>query len=266
MRRLALIGLVAAALAGLACWGFAAETPAPQAPKPAEAKAEEKTHDVYLEHADRLRRNEATGDVVVVGKPVTLKHEDGAFTANEISFNEKTKLGKATGNPSFKDPESSATSDTLEFDFDKRLAVFKGHVTLVATRKKAAPAEKGQEQKAESIGGYAGEPTTITCDRLEYFYREKRAVAAGNVKAVQKRGTAEAESATFLVDQDLLTVAGNVRMTSDKGETFRCDKITISLKENDYWIEAEGQVASHFKVTEKEEAKPAAPAPKAPAK
>jgi len=279
--RLALKGLLlVGALAAITALGAPAETPSPPAAAPsagaqAPAKAgEEKTHDVFLEHADRLRRDEKTGDVVVVGKPVVLKHEDGIFTANEIRFNEKTKLGKATGPPAFKDPESSVTSDALEFDLDKRLAVFKGHVTMVVQRKKQpapapAAAEKGgqkakEEEKTESIEAYAGEPTTITCDRLEYYYREKRAVAAGNVKAVQKRGTAEAESATFLVNDEVLTVAGNVRMTTDKGETFRCDKITISLKDN--WLEAEGQVASHFKVTEKAEEKPAAPAPKAPSK
>jgi len=249
----AIIGAVAAAV----CLGAAAQTPEAEAPPPkaSPAKAaEDKTHDVYLEHADRLRRDENTGEVVVVGKPVRLTHEDAVFTANEITFNEKTKLGRAAGAPTFKDPESSVTSDALEFDFDKRLAAFQGHVTLVV-RKKKSEGGAGEKKDEESIGAYAGEPTTITCDRLEYYYREKRAVAAGGVKAVQKKGTAEADRATFLVNDELLVVAGNVRMRTDKGETFRCEKITISLKDN--WLDAEGQVASRFKITEDEEEKPA---------
>jgi lipopolysaccharide assembly outer membrane protein LptD (OstA) len=242
------------ALAGVArAPGAVAEPPQAQ-PEAAPSKpaGEKKTHDVYLEHADRMRRDERTGDVTVAGNPVVLKHEEGTFTAREITFNEKTKLGSAAGAPTFKDPETQATGDRLEFDFDKRLAVFTGHVTLVAERKKKSekPAEESGKEDTQKIEAYAAKPTTITCDRLEYYYREKRAVAAGHVKAVQERGTAEAERATYLVDDELLVAAGNVRMRTDEDETFRCDKITISLKEN--WMEAEGQVASHFKVTEEE--------------
>ena len=297
------ISLAAAGLAllALACLAQPAPPPPAQGKPPAVAEKKEapKDKDVYLDHADRIRVNNKTHDVEVSGD-VVLRHEDARFFADLIQFNTKTKLGTATGSPRFQDKQSTVTAQRVEINFKERWAAFAGGVAMItqkqpeppppgtpakpgepaapaageqAAQPAPAPAQpsakpdqtkpngKDEEQKDRPLESYWEEKTTITCDRLEYYYREKRAVAAGNVKAVQKRGTAEADSATFLVNDEVLTVAGNVRMTTDKGETFRCDKITISLKDN--WLEAEGQVASQFKVTEKEEAPPA---PKPPAK
>ena len=279
------------ALLALACLAQPAPPPPAQGKPPAVAEKKEapKDKDVYLDHADRIRVNNKTHDVEVSGD-VVLRHEDARFFADLIKFNTKTKLGTATGSPRFQDKQSTVTAQRVEINFKERWAAFAGGVAMITQKQpeppppgtpakpgepaapaageqvaKPAPAPeqpsaksdqtkpngKDEEQKDRPLESYWEEKTTITCDRLEYSYRDKRAVASGAVKAVQKDQTAYGDRAVYDEQEDTLLVTGNVRLHNEQGENFRCDRVMISLKDD--WLEAEGGVASHFVVKEEEE-------------
>lgn len=234
--------------------------------QPAPAPAEGKEHDVFLDHADRIKVNNQTHDVAVSGA-VVLRHEDARFFADRIEFNTKTKLGQATGSPRFEDKQTKVTADKVTMNFKERQAAFVGNVMMV-TQRQPEPAKAGQpaqpaaktDEDEKPLKAYWEDRATITCSQLQYDYRRKVAVATGSVKAVQKDRTAYGDRAEYAENEDALLVTGNVRLENTKGETFRCDKVLINLKDDT--VDAQGGVASHFIVSDQEE-QPAAPAPAA---
>jgi len=210
------------------------------------------THDIRLEHADRYRFDDKTNQVELAGN-VILHHEDGTLRCDNISFNTETKKGEATGNPAFTDPENTVTGEVLFIDFKARVAGFRGKVKLVRQPAKPADAQPKEDKKTneteeDRLERYRQQKTTISADEIQYYYKEKRVVAKGNVKAEQEKRTAWAENAVYTDSDELLVITGNVRMETAEGESFRCEKVTISLKEN--WVEASGNIQSRFKITE----------------
>jgi len=123
----------------------AKEEPAASPAKPAaegEKSAEKTTHEVILEHADRVRYDDKTKEYALVGD-VVLRHEDGVLRAQTLRMNSETKKGLATGDLSFADQQSVVTANRLEIDFDARIAVFEGDVRMVTQKKPENPEAKG---------------------------------------------------------------------------------------------------------------------------
>lgn len=208
------------------------------------------THDIQLEHADRYRYDDKTNQVELAGS-VVLHHEDGTLRCGKILFNTKTKKGEATGSPTFTDAENTVTGEVLFIDFKARVAGFRGKVKLVREPKQPAETEAKQgeaSEEEETLEKYRRQKTTIFADEIQYYYKEKRVVAKGNVKAEQENRTAWGDEAVYTDPDELLVITGNIRLQTAEGESFRCDKVTISLKEN--WVEAVGNIQSHFKVSE----------------
>jgi len=230
------------------------------------AKQPPEIHDIVLEHADRYRYDEKSATVELAGD-VVLRHEDGTLRCDKIVFNTKTKQGQASGNPTFADPRHTVSGEVLLIDFKARVAGFRGGVKVVRWPKgeqagaggPEAQAGKGEEkqgkeekqgEKDKRLTEYEKEKTVITADEVQYYYREKRVLAKGKVKAEQEKRTAWADEATYTDADEILVVKGNVRIQTAQGETFQCSKATISLREN--WIEAEGSISSRFRVSEEE--------------
>lgn len=224
------------------------------------AKQPPEIHDIVLEHADTYRYDEKSTAVELAGD-VVLRHEDGTLRCAKIVFNTKTKQGQANGNPTFADPRHTVSGEVLFIDFKARVAGFRGGVKVVRWPKErqssasgsAASAGQGdskQGEKEKRLAEYEKEKTVITAEEVQYYYREKRVVAKGKVKAEQEKRTTWADEATYTDADELLIVKGNVRLQTSEGESFQCSKATVSLREN--WIEAEGPITSRFRVSEEE--------------
>lgn len=276
----------------------AAPAKAPQSASAAAAAAkpdqEPTTHEVVLEHADRVRYDNKTKDYTLTGN-IVLRHEDGVLRAQNAVMNSETKKGVVTGDLSFANEQTVLTAKRLEIDFDARIAKFTDDVRMVSQKKPKKPPAEGQGDKgqaaatavpaaqmpaeenkpaeapaangakanaAESSGKreqekpfreYWQDRTEIRCPELEYFYREHRAVAHKGITARQKDRDGRADEAVYNDKDEVLVLSGNVEMKNERGETFRADKITISVKDD--WLEAEGAIGSRFMVEEKEEDK-----------
>jgi lipopolysaccharide assembly outer membrane protein LptD (OstA) len=258
----------------------AADQPAPApAPAPAAAPAETEAKQVTIQHADHLRKEGAmyhlTGSVVLLQGDVTM-------TMDQCDYDDSKNTAVATGHLKIVDPESTVTGDKLQADFTKKLAQIIGNVTIVTQRKKTAPAtepETAPEKTAEkpaagekqpsTTSQYREKKTTITCPQIDYYYAadKKQATVTGPVKAVQEDKTVTADKAYYDGVKDVVTLDGNVTVTTDKGDEFRCPEATISLKDD--WVEApnvNGVVTQPEKSSgEAPPATPsAAPAPAAP--
>jgi lipopolysaccharide assembly outer membrane protein LptD (OstA) len=272
--------------------------PKPQPPadgKPQDKQGKDAEDDrVVIEHVDNLKYDSAAKMYYLRGN-VVFANKDVRLHCDEADYNEQADTAKARGHLRITDPNSIVTGDLLEADFGKELAIVTGNVTIVTQKRRNAgqkvhegPAlaktpkgkpvpPNGGGNKAASAASRAGtkpkqggEPermedywekkTTVTCERLEYYYGEdvKRMTATPRVKAVQEDKTVWADQAVYEDIPRLVTLTGNVVLTTEKGDEMRCAKAVISLDED--WVEAEGMSGVTLRKGKKEPA-PTEPKP-----
>ncbi len=254
----------------------AAEKPADEK-QPAKAQSsdegDKQEERVRLEWADEMFRAKSAHTYYLKGN-VRFSHEDVVLYCDKAEYYDedhpdKPDTAKCVGNLKVVDPEATITGDLITADFDAKLAVITGNVRIVAQKKdeeeeaasETAPAqqqpveEKGgkvEDKEPERLEDYAKKLTTITCDKVDYYYDEdvKRGIATGNVKAVQEDKTAWADQAIYERIPDEITLTGNVRLKTDEGDEFHTPKAVISIADD--WIRAEKVSGITFHREEKE--------------
>jgi len=210
--------------------------------------------EVTLEQADRLvfnnrtRQGEASGHVV-------MRHEDGTLSADRVQFDLKRKTGTASGSPKFVDSENTITAEQVSADFGERRVVFRGKVELVNVRPQPKPAAELTVSAAPTAGESSkpSEPlwsghTVITCDELEYYYRQKKAVATGHLRIVQDERTIEGRVANWDGKAETIAISGEVKVTTTKGESMQFQQATINLRDD--VLEAHGPGKAHLIIEE----------------
>lgn len=240
--------------------------PAPTKPAPAEAEATVDEDRLKIEHADTLDYDPNTklyhvrGNVVFANKNVHLY-------CDQADYNAETDSAKATGHLRITDPNSVITGDLAEADLTKKLGVITGNVQIVTQKQPSKPAAtagapaSGTEaaksnQEPQHVEDYWEKPTTITCERVEYYYAAdvKKMVATPRVKAVQEERTVWADTATFEDLKRLITLVGNVVLKTDKGDEMHCTKAVISVDED--WIKAENLSGITLRKSKNEQPQP----------
>jgi lipopolysaccharide assembly outer membrane protein LptD (OstA) len=268
----------------------------PAAAQPAADKPDDKDDRVFIEHADTMRYDPATKTYHLRGN-VVFANRDMKLYCDQADYREDADTAKAVGHLRVTDPNSVITGDLIEADFGKEIAVITGHVTII-TQKKANKTEPGQaagslekpgKNGAPAAGGgngntpsgeasaakpkqegegpehledYWENKTTITCERVEYYYNDdvKKMIATPRVKAIQEDKTVWADTAIFEDIPRLVTLTGDVVLITEKGDEIRCRKAVVSVDED--WIQAEGIKGVTLRKDKKkgEESQPA-PAP-----
>ena len=176
-----------------------------------------------------------TGNVVV-------KYGDVTITSDKAVYTEKTKIVVMEGNLKITDPENEITGPKGTTYLNERKCVIDGGVKLVAKPKSS---NQQSENDPETIREHLTQPTTMTCDKVEYLYRKKIATAEGNIKVVQKDRVGIAKKAVYDVNEEHLTLTGGVFVKDEKGQTFSSEgTVRMSLKEGSEWIEAENGSAT----------------------
>ncbi|MEA3403646.1 MAG: LptA/OstA family protein [Armatimonadota bacterium] len=225
-----------------------------------------------IEWADELRYDADQATYHLSGN-VVFSHQDIRLYCDRAVYDYDANSAEATGSPRVESPDTTMTGELIEANFDDEVAVVTGTVTVVTQRKKEEeegqddeqqPSESEQQpsESEETEEDEEGEPrkledywekkTTITCEKIVYEYAEdvKRATATGRVKAVQEDKTVYADRAVYEELKDLITLTGDVRVLTDRGDEFRCPKAVISVEED--WVRAE-QVTGVGKRREEEE-------------
>ena len=226
-------------------------------------QAEEQDQRVNIDHADRMRYDGQKKLFFLTGN-VRMTHQDATLFCDQAEYNEDADTARAVGHLRVTSPENNLTGDLVTADFGRKLIVITGNVHLVTQRKpkeqpaagaEATPAPAGPppaappaeptgqaetpaSERPERFRGYQEKLTTITCERIDYWYDEKRLIATGNVKAVQEDKTVTADDAVYEEELDRLVLTGNpVRVVMKNGNQFETPKATISVEED--WVEAE---------------------------
>jgi len=232
------------------------------APKAETAPKTEEDQRVNIDHADHMRYDGQKKLFFLTGN-VQMTHKEVTLYCDEARYNEEADTARAVGHLRVVDPDNNLTGDLINADFGKKLIVITGNVRLVTQRKPkpetagaapgtppaagtppetppAAPAETTAtgSERPEHFQGYREKLTTITCERIDDWYDEKRVVATGNVKAVQEDKTVTAADAVYDEDRDIVVLTGNpVRVVMENGNQFETPKATISVEED--WVEAD---------------------------
>jgi|GEM_PF-1549553 len=166
----------------------------------------------------------------------TIKQGDTVLRAQEAEYNQTAGTAIATGGVSVTDPQVSVTADRMTVDMNAKKAVLQGAVRVVA-KPKQSDAQDPAKQKG--LRREFREPVLITCTNLEYYYKQKRAIASGNLRFVQGKRTFAADTCLYFQKQETAVLTGNVQGVDEKGQTYQANAIKLVLKEDDESVEAE---------------------------
>jgi len=204
---------------------------------------------VTMEHADVIKSKWGDEKMTLLQGNVKFIHGDTTLTSDKILYDGKVKTADSPGSVKITDPECDITGDKGFADFNKRLGIIEGRVEMLFKPKLTPEEEKARQDKnSDNIEAKIKEPTTVTCPKLEYQYKNKVATATGGVSFKQKNRTANADKAIYDVKAEKLTLIGHVKAVDEQGQVFTSpDRITISLKKGDEWMEAPNASGS-FKI------------------
>lgn len=238
--------LVSAVAAAIAVVAAVAAPVAQDKAKP--AAASQKQPEVVNGSSDSWKINWGAKKTVLMKGNVKFTHGDTALTSDEVLWDEEAKVVTSPGAVHITDPQCDITGDKGAGYFKKRIGVVEGNVVM-----QLKPGKPDESSDPESIRGKLTKPTTITCSKLEYQYREKIASATGGVVFKQQERIAHADKAVYDEKKELLTLTGNVNGTDEYGQTFSAPgTVVMSLKKGDEWMEAQDGKAS-FRVNLDEE-------------
>lgn len=238
-----------------------------QEPEPEEAGGlKEDENRARIESADLLTYDPAEAVYHLSGN-VVFSHRDIKLYCDEATYDYDENSAVATGNPRVVTEDTTVTGTVIEADFDAEVVTIADKVTVVTQRKREnGQQEASSDEEPRTIEDYWEKKTTITCDRIVYEYADdvKRITATGRVKAVQEDKTVYADQAVYQELEDLITLTGNVRVITDRGDEFRCPRAVISVAED--WIRAEQVtgVGKRREQQEEEQTPPESSAPEAP--
>ncbi len=228
-----------------------APPPPPPPLEPEETEEEEDDDIVRIEHFDELE-HDATQELYYLSGNVIFSHQDVKFHCDEAWYYEADDTARATGHLRVVAPEATITGDLAFADFDAEVTTVTGNVVMIAQKKKGSAAE-GEEEPTK-FEEYREKKTTITCPKLVYEYADdvKRATFFAPIKAVQEDKTAWADRAVYEDLKDIITLTGNVRVKTKKGEEFRFAEVIISVEEE--WMKGKDGSGLTFRRRKKEEA------------
>ncbi|MCE5218882.1 hypothetical protein LLH03_17850 [bacterium] len=230
------------------------------------SKPADKSQRVRVRNADRARYDSARGMFYLFGNVLFEDEDEVKLYCDEASYNENDDTAACAGHLKVTDKDNVITGDLINADFDAEIVNIEGNVKIVTT--KATKKKEGEKTSEEK------RVTTITCDKIVYYYTtgKRRAVATGNLKAVQEDKTVLAPRADYDREKDLITLGDKITIKMENGNEFECTRATIGV--SDDTVDMEGITGIFFRDKNKEKGTqppattptPAPPAPAPPAK
>ncbi len=241
---------ILAALFGLAM--LCAAIHAQQGPNTAKPAAKEAPRKEEVRYGADLWKGPWDGDGVLTLKGnVWFEHESTRLTSDLIEYDARkdVKTAVSPGKITISNPDCDISADKGTAYFIKKLVVIEGSVVMQVKPK----AESEGAKSDSSVRSKISKPTTVSCSRLEYLYKEKIAAAKGGVTFTQDKRKVTAQEAVYDQNKELLTLTGNVEGADEEGQTFSAPKVVISFKKGDEWIEVtQGKAVVKVNIEEEE--------------
>ncbi len=202
------------------------------------------------------------------------KARDIQFEADQVDYDEASKLVRMVGKVKFISEGSTLTAPVAEYHTEKQIAEFQGGVKMVGQQSTAT----GKEMKVwygESRGilkgdvrivsqntgkepGDKAEPTVLLCSELEYNWKTEEGVAKGGVKMRQGIKRAFADRAEVYQKRNEILLIGNVRVEQGDGDWLTASRAIYDTESQA--VRAEGRVVAKTRL-EPEENETAAEGP-----
>ncbi|MCL5104023.1 MAG: LPS export ABC transporter periplasmic protein LptC [Armatimonadetes bacterium] len=231
--RVILVALVMLGLIGLSL-GPTIFAQQPQEPISA-AKSKDDGWSLVEGHADYWKTQWGEQKVTLMKGHVRFVHKDTMLASDLIEYDKPTQVAVSPGMVTITNPECDIKGVKGTAYFKKKLGVIEGSVEMLV-KPKQTEAEKSDK---DSVAKFKT-PTSITCEKLEYFYKDKVASATGGVVFKQEKRTASADKAVYDQKKEILTLTGNVKGSDEDGQTFNSpSKVVMCLKKGEEWIEVQ---------------------------
>lgn len=210
------------------------------APKYSEVKYSADTYSYRWDGGDKI--------LVLTGN-VKFVQGDTTILADKVDYHEATRIAVATGNLKIFDPQNTIVGKQCTVSFKDKKATISGAVHINVKPKPSASTDSKakKEWKDEVI---------VTCESVDYLYKDKKAVIPTAVTIVQKTRTVTADSATYSGKDEIVELVGNAKGLDEKDKhTFSAPKVRISLKDGSEWVEAE-KASGTLYIKDEDEEKP----------
>jgi lipopolysaccharide export system protein LptA len=197
-RRRAAIALTAgAALVGVLGASLSA------APPPAtKTRLVNVTGDSYLE------RETPQGTVLTLNGSVKITSEDTTLTTALATYNKTTSVANAPGRVRIEDAQNTVVGDRGMAFYKPRDARIAGNVTITVK-----PKANSRNAPEGSLRREFNAPATITCDNVDYNWRDRIAVATGRLTLRYKDRTVTADKAVYYGKEERVVLTGSVHYT-----------------------------------------------------
>ena len=184
----------------------------------------------------KLMRRDSTkqGILWTLTGDAQLSHKDVKFLSDTVLYNQDTRIASAPGKLHIEDPQNTLTGDSGVAYYKKELryADLTGDVKIIARPKQDDP-----KATVNSLRKEFKSPVTITCDKLRYWWKQKRGFTDTNVKITfthkDKNWTITGGSLEYFGDTERALIKGSVIAANDKCERILSDTADITLKEGE---------------------------------
>lgn len=267
-RSLMLLLTLAAGVGGT-LHAVARQTPPKKADAPPKPQSGVKTPKMAGLTMDDPQYDEKTD--FLVGTNFVYTEDDMQVTGNRARYNKASKKLLAEGNLVMEDKKYRMTGDKADVDNSKgkKLAIIIGNVKILIKPKEkpAAPVgtttgtSNGEKENNENVGDTRRRGGTITCDRVESFYKKEFSKLFGNLvfkQTITKKGkeierTLTAEHAEYDGKAEKLTLFPPVKGSDTDGQEMEFSEIVyVGTKEGEENLESKRGKFT-FRVEEDEE-------------
>ena len=213
-------------------------------------------------------RETARGTLSTLSGNVRIVSEDAVLRTGAATYEHKTQVATAPGRLQIEDAQNTLQGNSGVAYYKTRTAEVRGDVRIIVRpRPGDAKAPEG------SLRREFKEPVVITCDRVDYNWRTRVAVATGNLTFRQKERRVTAERAVYEGRRERVTLTGDVRGVMQDGGEAQGEKAIAILTEGAESLTLQNVKKVRIPVEDDqdddaagdaEEASPEAPTPGAP--
>ncbi|MBC8137571.1 MAG: LPS export ABC transporter periplasmic protein LptC [Fibrella sp.] len=168
---------------------------------------------------------------------VVIKSEDSTLNTQKATYNGDTQIASAPTRLRLDDKQNTLTADEGVAYYSTRDADFSGNVVI-----NARPKQNGTTNAPKgSLRRNFKDPVTITCDKVRYNWRTKKAVLTGNLTIKQKNRTITGDRGLYDGVAETVTLVGNIKSRNPSGEKGDAPgknaRAVASFREGDEYVD-----------------------------
>ncbi len=228
-RRTLILALLATAACGTALYARQTATPA--------TPAKTRIVDFSSERFRNASLPGGGGKITTMTGNVVITSEDSTLNTQKATYNDDTQIANSPTRLRLDDKQNTLSADKGSAYYSTRDADFSGNVVINARPNQgdAAKSSKGSSRRNFK------DPVAITCGKVRYNWRTKKAVLTENLTIKQKNRTITATRGLYDGIAETVTLVGNIKSRNPSGEAADVPganaRAVVSFKETDEYME-----------------------------